>query len=74
MTLFDLVTKNIKRNIKDYGLYIGATVFSIIIYFIFATLKYSENIAGLMDTSVKMKGIMSASAFVLMIFSMTFIL
>ncbi|HHX61451.1 MAG TPA: ABC transporter permease [Epulopiscium sp.] len=74
MTLFDLVTKNIRRNIKHYGLYIGATVFSIIIYFIFAILKYSENIGGLMDTSIKMKGIMSASAFVLMIFSMAFIL
>lgn len=74
MTLFDLVVKNIRRNIKHYALYIGATVFSIIIYFTFAILKYSENISSLMDTSMKIKGIMSASAFVLIIFAMTFIL
>lgn len=74
MTLFDLVIKNIRRNIKHYALYIGATVFSIIIYFTFALLKYSENISSLMDASTKIKGIMSASAIVLIIFSMTFIL
>lgn len=74
MTLTDLIVKNIRRNIKDYGLYIGATVFSIIIYFTFSILKYSEDISSLMDTSMKIKGIMSASAIVLIVFAMTFIL
>lgn len=74
MTLFDLVVKNISQNIKHYALYIGATVFSIIIYFTFAILKYSEDISSLMDTSMKIKGIMSASAIVLIVFAMTFIL
>ncbi|MBO0994413.1 FtsX-like permease family protein [Bacillus sp. SD088] len=74
MTLFELAAKNIKRNIKHYALYIGATVFSIIIYFTFATLKYSDNISGLAETSRQTKSIMSASAFVLMIFVAIFIL
>ena len=74
MTLVELIVKNIRRNIKDYGLYIGATVFSIIIYFTFTILKYSEDISSLMDTSMKIKGIMSASAVVLIVFAMTFIL
>ena len=74
MTLIDLIVKNIRRNIKHYALYIGATVFSIIIYFTFSILKYSEDISSLMDTSMKIKGVMSASAIVLIVFAMTFIL
>lgn len=74
MTLFDLVAKNIRRNIKHYGLYIGATVFSIIIYFTFVTLKYSEDISSLIDTSTMIRSLMSASAFILMIFAMIFVL
>ena len=74
MTLFDLALKNIRRNMKSYGLYIGSTIFSIIIFFTFATLKHSEDISGLAETSNQISSIMSASAFVLMIFVAIFIL
>lgn len=74
MTLSDLAVKNIRRNIKHYALYIGATVFSIIIYFTFTTLKYSDNLSGLAEESGQIRGIMSGSAFVLMIFVAIFIL
>lgn len=74
MTLSDLAVKNIKRNIKHYALYIGATVFSIIIYFTFATLKYSDKLSGLAEESGTIRGVMSGSAFVLMIFVAIFIL
>ncbi|MBY0223288.1 FtsX-like permease family protein [Sporosarcina aquimarina] len=74
MTLFELALKNIRRNMKSYSLYIGSTVFSILIYFTFATLKYSEDISGMAETSKQIKGIMGASAFVLMIFVAIFIL
>ncbi|HLQ74272.1 MAG TPA: ABC transporter permease [Bacillota bacterium] len=73
MTLFSLAFKNIRRNMKNYSLYIGSTIFSIIIYFTFATLKHSENISSMSETSNQLKGVMSASAFVLMIFVALFI-
>ncbi|MBS4189870.1 ABC transporter permease [Bacillus sp. FJAT-49705] len=73
MTLFDLALKNIRRNMKSYSLYIGSTIFSIIIYFTFVTLKYSEDISALAETSKQISGIMSASAFILMIFVAIFI-
>src|SRR5690554_5155613 len=73
MTLFDLALKNILRNLKSYGLYIGSTIFSIVIYFTFVTLKYSEDISALSETSKRISGLMSASAFVLMIFVAIFI-
>lgn len=74
MTLFDLAVKNIRRNMKSYSLYIGSTVFSILIYFTFATLKYSDNISGAAETSKQIQGVMGAAAFVLMIFVAIFIL
>ncbi|WP_130859176.1 ABC transporter permease [Gracilibacillus phocaeensis] len=74
MTLFDLALKNIRRNFRNYGLYIGATVFSIIIYFTFSTLKHSDDISALAETSRQVQSIMSASAFVLMVFVAIFIL
>lgn len=73
MTLFDLALKNIRRNLRSYGLYIGSTIFSIIIYFTFVTLRYSEDISTLSDTSRQVSSMMSASAFVLMIFAAIFI-
>lgn len=74
MTLFNLALKNIRRNMKRYGLYIGSTIFSIIIFFTFATLKHSGDISGLAEKSKQISGIMSASAFVLIIFVAIFIL
>ncbi|QTD40567.1 FtsX-like permease family protein [Sporosarcina sp. Te-1] len=74
MTLFELALKNIRRNMKSYSLYIGSTVFSILIYFTFATLKYSEDISGMAETSKQIQGVMGASAFVLMIFVAIFII
>ncbi|KAA0964810.1 FtsX-like permease family protein [Sporosarcina sp. ANT_H38] len=73
MTLFDIALKNIRRNLKSYSLYIGSTIFSIIIYFTFVTLKYSEDIQSLAEASKQIKGIMSVAAFVLMIFVAIFI-
>lgn len=73
MTLFDLALKNIRRNLKSYGLYIGSTIFSIIIYFTFVTLRYSEDISALSETSRQVSGIMSSSAIVLIIFVAIFI-
>lgn len=59
---------------KSYGLYIGSTIFSIIIFFTFATLKHSGDIRGLAEKSKQISGTMSASAFVLIIFVAIFIL
>lgn len=73
MTLFELAIKNIKHNIKSYGLYIGSTIFSIMIYFTFVTLKFNEEISALSEVSKRISGIMNASSFVLMFFVAIFI-
>lgn len=73
MTLFDLAAKNIGRNMKSYALYLGSMIFSIVIYFTFVTLKYSDDISASQGFSTPIKSIMNLSSIVLLIFVAIFI-
>lgn len=73
MTLFELAKKNVVRNLSRYALYVGTTIFSIIIYFTFATLKHSDEISGMAETSGQIRSLMSASTFILLVFVALFI-
>ncbi len=40
LTLFDLVIRSMRKNIKHYYLYFFALIFSVVLYFVFATLQH----------------------------------
>lgn len=73
MTLFSLARKNIARNFSQYFLYIASMVFSIVIYFTFVTLKYSDTIAEKTASSQKLDSLMSGAAVILLLFVAVFI-
>ncbi|MER2029604.1 MAG: ABC transporter permease [Solibacillus sp.] len=73
MTLFSLARKNIARNFSQYFLYIASMVFSIVIYFTFVTLKYSDMIAQKTDSSQKLDSLMNGAAVILLLFVAIFI-
>ncbi|MDI2588616.1 ABC transporter permease [Psychrobacillus sp. NEAU-3TGS] len=73
MTLFSLARKNIARNFSKYFLYIASMVFSIVIYFTFVTLKYSDTIAKKTSSSQKLDSLMSGAAVILLLFVAIFI-
>lgn len=73
MTLFSLARKNIARNLSQYFLYIASMVFSIIIYFTFVTLKYSDTVAEQTASSQKLGSLMSGAAVILIFFVAIFI-
>lgn len=73
MTLFSLARKNIARNFSQYFLYIASMVFSIVIYFTFVTLKYSDTIAQKTDSSQKLDSLMNGAAVILLLFVAIFI-
>lgn len=73
MTLFSIAKKNIARNFSQYFLYIASMVFSIVIYFTFVTLKYSDTIEREIESSQKIGSLMSGAAFVLIFFVAIFI-
>ena len=45
LTLFDLVIRSMRKNIKHYYLYFFALIFSVVLYFVFATLQYDPSIS-----------------------------
>ena len=73
MTLFDLAVKNIRRNMKSYSLYIGSMVFSILIYFTFVTLKFSDDMFAEAGGSKIISTLMNLSSVMLVIFVAIFI-
>lgn len=73
MTLFDLAVKNIRRNMKSYSLYIGSMVFSILIYFTFVTLKFSDEMFTEASSSTLVSTLMNISSVMLIIFVAIFI-
>lgn len=74
MTLFSLAKKNMKGNINNYLVYFVSLVFSIVIYYTFVSLQYSEKIQDSILISDSMKFMFMASSFVLILFVALFIL
>ncbi|MGG3891264.1 FtsX-like permease family protein [Metabacillus fastidiosus] len=73
MTLFNVVTKNLKHNFKHYFLYVASMTFSILIYFIFVSLQHNEQITKLIDRGDKVGPALFASSFILLLFVSIFI-
>ncbi|GGI40767.1 bacitracin export permease protein BceB [Mammaliicoccus stepanovicii] len=47
MNFNQIVVKNLKRNIRHYGMYIFSITMSVILFFGFVTLKYSDDLNGI---------------------------
>ena len=72
MNLFKLSFMNLKQNIKNYGMYIFSMIFSILVFYNFRTLTYSEQFNQLQD--IKVVSVISAMcAMVLFLFFIYFI-
>lgn len=58
MTVFDLVKKNMRKNISRYSLYFFSMIFSIIVYYVFATLQYDQSISKFIGEELRLQGIL----------------
>ncbi|WP_242311788.1 ABC transporter permease [Bacillus cereus group sp. BfR-BA-01331] len=73
MTLFEIAKRNIWRNLKEYLLYFVALTSSMVIYFIFASLRYNNQIKKEMITNVTINNVLQSSKVILIIFIAIFI-
>lgn len=73
MNSFSIAYKNFRSNLKAYGLYLAAMIFSIVAYYNFLSLKYNPAGAKAMDTSGRVATVATATAMVLLIFLVFFI-
>jgi bacitracin transport system permease protein len=67
LTLFDLVIRSMRKNIKHYYLYFFALILSVVLYFVFATLQYDTAVIGKTEESLNMDSAFKAAG-VLLIF------
>lgn len=62
LTLFDLVVRSMRKNIKHYYLYFFALIFSVVLYFVFATLQHDPSVVaqsgGNMGKAFKAAGVL----------------
>ena len=68
MTLSSIALRNIKRNFKDYALYFMSMIFSIVIYFTFASLQYNTQMEKAAEGSKKISGAFQVASVMLIIF------
>lgn len=73
MNLFSISYRNFKSNIKTYGLYLGAMIFSVVVYYNFVSLKYNPSVLQLQESSSKVTTAANSTALVLLIFLVFFI-
>ncbi|SHK56193.1 putative ABC transport system permease protein [Clostridium cavendishii DSM 21758] len=73
MSLFDIAVKNIKRNFSNYMLYFVSMVFSIMMYFIFSTMQYSDSVDKALKSSSSVKVAVGLASGVLVLFVAIFI-
>lgn len=62
LTLFDLVIRSMRKNIKHYYLYFFALIFSVVLYFVFATLQHDPAViarsGGSMGSAFMVAGVL----------------
>ncbi len=61
MSMYDLIFKNLKKNLKNYYLYVFALIFSVILYFSFVTLQYDPSMDPAKGSIKGAAGIKAAS-------------
>lgn len=72
MNFFKLSFMNLKQNIKNYGMYIFSMIFSIVVFYNFVTLMFSEQFRQIQDLNV-ISTLAMVCAMVLFLFFVFFI-
>lgn len=73
MNLSDLIARNLKKNTKNYYLYVFALIFSVALYFSFVTLRFNPEMDE-MTGSIKGATAMHASSVLLIVIVAVFLL
>ncbi|MBZ9637236.1 FtsX-like permease family protein [Clostridium sp. FP1] len=73
MNSFSIAFDNFKRNIKVYSLYIMSMIFSVLVFYNFAALKYNPDFQKANETSYYINGVSISVSYLLLIFIIFFI-
>jgi len=74
MTLYDVVKKNVMGNFKHYLIYFVSMITSVVIYFTFVSLQYSEEIQAALELSENLNTVFIGASAILVFFVLVFVL
>lgn len=74
MTLFDLVVRSMRKNLKHYYLYFFALILSVVLYFVFASLQHDTSVMERTASSFNMASSFKAAGILLLFISGVFVL
>lgn len=73
MTLFNMASKNIRRNFNNYFIYFVSMVFSIMIYHVFTSIQYNEQVVSLQEVKASIFVTFKTSSIIIALFAGIFI-
>jgi putative ABC transport system permease protein len=73
VSLFSIALRNIRRNFSSYLIYFVSMVFSIMIYYVFTSIQYNEQVQQLQEVKKAIQGTFQASSVVIALFAGIFI-
>lgn len=74
MTLFDVAKKNIKGNFNSYSIYFISMLASVMVYYIFVSLGYNQDIVKSIESSQSMASLFMLGSIILLLFVAVFML
>ncbi|MFS0868465.1 FtsX-like permease family protein [Paenibacillus xylanilyticus] len=72
MTVFDLALRSMRQNVKHYYLYFFALIFSLSLFFVFASLQHDQQVQAMMDSSDKFLVAFQSAAILLFVIIVIF--
>ncbi|GKX29110.1 ABC transporter permease [Vallitalea longa] len=73
MTYYSIMFNNMKKNFKNYYIYIMSTVFSVLIFYLFNSIKYNKEMMAAVNSSGNVTAVFSATSYIVLLFSLIFI-
>ncbi len=73
MGLFNIAFKNVKRNFKNYAMYLISMIFSVFIYSMFKAIEYNNQIANVADGMKTVSKSFSGASAIIALFVFIFI-
>lgn len=73
MTYYRIIFNNMKRNFKNYYIYIMSTIFSVLIFYLFSSIKYNKQMGEALSSSGNINAVFIAGSSIILIFSLNFV-
>ncbi len=72
LTVFELALRSMRQNVKHYYLYFFALIFSMSLFFVFASLQHDQQVQTMIDSSVRFLAAFQAAAALLIVIIVIF--